>query len=118
MQFKNITRANIVAVEGKLFLELPDELIKHLNISVLDSLDVALDEGQIRLWKSVEKEIPQKIYDELNKLFKGNEQAVSKWLSTPRVEFEGKAAVELIDTSEGTKVIEDFIWRLKTGDFS
>ena len=30
MQFKNITRANIVEADGKLFLELPDELPDEL----------------------------------------------------------------------------------------
>ncbi len=41
---------------------------------------------------------------------------MSKRLSTPRADFEGKAAIELIETSEGIKVIENSIWQLKTGD--
>ena len=58
------------------------------------------------------------IYDKLNAMFKGNEQLVSKWLYQPRIQFEGKSAVELFETPGGTKVIQDFIWQLKTGDFS
>jgi uncharacterized protein (DUF2384 family) len=118
MQFKNTTKVKVIDVEGKLCIQLPDELIKHMNISALDSLDITLDKRKIKLRKSQKKEIPQKIHDGLFKLFKGNEQMISEWLSTPKVDFEGKTAIELIDTPEGIKVIEDFIWRLKTGDFS
>jgi antitoxin component of MazEF toxin-antitoxin module len=118
MQFRNTTRAKVITVEGKLCIQLPDELINQLNLSDSDSLDVALDKGKVRLWKSPTREIPPKVYDELYKLFKGNEQIISEWLCTPRVDFEGKTAMELIDTPEGIKVVEGFVYRLKTGDLS
>jgi len=118
MQFKNITRASLLLVEGKLCLELPDEIIKQLDISASDFLDMALDKNKLRLWKSPKKDVPQNIYDELNAMFKGNEQVISEWLCTPRVHFGGKTAIDLVDTPEGIKVIQDFIWQLKTGDFS
>jgi hypothetical protein len=118
MQFKNTTRAKVITVEGKLCIQLTDELIKQLNLSALDSLDIALDKGQIKLWKSPKKTIPENLYDELYELFDGNEQIISEWLCTPKAHFEGKTAIELVDTLEGIKVIEDFIWQLKTGDFS
>lgn len=117
MQFKNVTRANIVLVEGKLCLELPDELVKHLNLSISNSLDVALGKQKIVLWKSLEREIPQDIYDELYKLFKGNEPVISEWLSMPRIDFEGKTAMELIDSAEGIQLIKTGLLRLKSGDF-
>ncbi len=59
MQFKRVTRANIVSVEGKLCLELPNELISHMGIFSSDSLDIALGSWNIMLWKSPETEIPQ-----------------------------------------------------------
>jgi hypothetical protein len=118
MQFKNTTRAKVVTVEGKLCIQLPDELINQLNLLALDSLDITIDKGKVRLWKSPTKEIPQNVYDELYKLFKGNEQTISEWLCTPRVDFEGKTAMEVIDTPTGIKVVEDFIYRFKTGDLS
>lgn len=118
MQFKNITRANIRLVEGKLCLELPEEIIKQLDISASDCLDIALDKNKLRLWKSKKKDVPQQIYDELNAMFKGNEEVISQWLCIPRIHFEGRAAIDLVDTPEGIKIIQDFIWQLKTGDFS
>jgi hypothetical protein len=118
MQFKNITRSNIRLVEGKLCLELPDEAIMQMKLSALDSLDFSLGKNYLKLWKSPKREITQDIYDELHSMFKGNEQIISEWLSTPRIQFEGKAANELMDSSEGIKTIQDFIWQLKTGDFS
>lgn len=118
MQFKNITSSNIRLVEGKLCLELPDEAIMQMKLSASDTLDFSLDKDYLKLWKSPEREIPQDVYDELNSICKGNEQIISEWLSTPRVQFEGKTAVELVDTPEGIKMIQDYIWQLKTGDFS
>jgi uncharacterized protein (DUF2384 family) len=38
-------------------------------------------------------------------MYKGNEQIISAWLSTPRIQFEGKTAIELVDTPEGIKII-------------
>ena len=118
MQFKNITSLSIRLVEGKLCLELPDEAIVRMKLSASDTLDFSLDKNKLKLWKSPKCETPQDVYDELNSMYKGNELIISEWLSTPRIQFEGKAAIELVDTPEGIKIIQDFIWQLKTGDFS
>jgi uncharacterized protein (DUF2384 family) len=89
-----------------------------MKLSASDTLDFSLNKNYLKLWKSPKREITQDIYDELSSMFKGNEQIISEWLSTPRIQFGGKAAIELVDTPEGIKIIQDFIWQLKTGDFS
>ncbi|UUO25661.1 DUF2384 domain-containing protein [Colwellia sp. M166] len=43
---------------------------------------------------------------------------MSTWLCSPRIDFDGKTAIELVDTLEGIQVIDNFFLRLKTGDFS
>lgn len=103
---------------GLSHIERPDEAIMNMKLSDSDNLDSLLDKKKLKLWKSSKHEIPQDVYDELNSMFNGNEQIISEWLSTPRIQFEGKAAIALVDTSEGIKEILDFIWLLKTGDFS
>lgn len=118
MQFKNITRSNTRLVEGKLCLEIPDDAIMQMKLSASDTLDFSLNKNYLKLWKSPKREITQDIYDELSSMFKGNEQIISEWLSTPRIQFEEKAAIELVDTPEGIKMIQNYIWQLKTGDFS
>ena len=118
MQFKNITSSSIRLVEGKLCLELPDEAIMQMKLSVSDTLDFSFDKDYLKLWKSPKREITQDIYEELHSMFKGNEQIISEWLSTPRIQFEERTAIELVDTPEGIKMIRDYIWQLKTGDFS
>lgn len=118
MQFKNTTKAKAVLVEGKLYLELPKELVTHMNISESDSFDISFNKDKLKLWKSPPKEAPQEIYDELKAIFKGDEQVISEWLITPRTHFEGKAAIELVDTKENIALIQEFITILKTGDFS
>jgi hypothetical protein len=118
MQFNKIISASVRLVEGKLYLELPDQIIKQLEIAASDSLDIAFDKDKLSLWKSPKQAVPRHIYDELNAMFKGNEQLVSKWLCRPRVQFEGKSAIALVDTPGGTKILQDYIWQLKTGDFS
>jgi len=118
MQFKNITSSSIRLVKGKLYLELPDEAIMQMKLSVSDTLDFSFDKYYLKLWKSPEREIPQDVYDELNSMYKGNKQLISEWLSTPRIQFEGKAAIDIVHSPEGIKLIQDFIWQLKTGDFS
>lgn len=118
MQFNNIISASVRLFDGKLDLELPEQIIKQLDISVSDCLAIDLDKDKLRLWKSPQKDVPQHIYDEHNGMFKGNEQLVSEWLCRPRVQFEGKSAIALVDTPGGIKIIQDFIWQLKTGDFS
>jgi len=118
MQFNNISRASLLLVKGKLCLELPGKVITQMELSASDTLDFSLDKSKLKLWKSPKHEVPQEIYDELNSMFKGNDQVTSEWLSTSRIQFEGKAAIDLVDTPEGIKVIQDFIWQLKTGDFS
>ncbi len=89
-----------------------------MKLSASATLDFSLDKDYLKLWKSPEREIPQDVYDELNSMYKGNEQIISEWLITPRIQFEEKAAIDLVHTPEGIKVIQDFIWQLKTGDFS
>jgi hypothetical protein len=118
MQFKNITRTNVRLVEGKLCIELPDEIIKQLDISASDFLDIALDNNKIILWKFPKKVVPLEIYNELGALYGGNEQVISSWLCTPRIQFKGKAAIELVDSPENIEIVREFIWQLKTGDLS
>lgn len=118
MQFKNVTKTKLLLIEGKLCLELPDEMIVQMELSASDTLDCSLDKSKLTLWKSPKHKVPQDIYDELNTMFKGNEQVISEWLSTPRTQFDGEAAIELVNTPDGIRVIQDFIWQLKTGDFS
>jgi hypothetical protein len=118
MSFNNIISASVRLLDGKFYLELPDQIIKQLNISASDCLDIAFDKDKLRLWKSQKKDVPQHIYDELNAMFKGNEQLVSKWLCQPRVNFEGKSAIDLVETPGGIKIIQDFIRQLRMGDFS
>jgi len=118
MQFNNISRASLLLVKGKLCLELPGEVITKMELSDSDTVDFSLYETTLKLWKSPKQDVPQDILDELDSMFKGNEQIISDWLCTPRINFEGKAATELVDTPEGIKLIQDFIWQLKTGDFS
>jgi hypothetical protein len=118
MQFRNITRAKVVLVEGEFYLELPRKLLTHMNISESDSFDISFNKDKFTLWKSPPNEVPQEIYDELKAMFKDDEQIVSEWLATPRVNFNGKAAIDLIDTQENIELIQEFIKTLKTGDFS
>ena len=118
MQFKRISRTNIRLIEGKLCLEVPHEAIMKMRLSDSDTLDFSLDKNNLKLWKSPKHEIPQNIYDELNLMFKSNEQIISEWLSTPRSQFDGRTALALIDTPQGIEKIQNFIWQLKTGDFS
>lgn len=118
MQFHNISSANLLLVHGKLCLELPDEVITKMQLSESDSVDFSLKETTLKVWKSPRQAVPQDILDELDTLFKSNEQIISQWLCTPRANFEGKAAIELVNTPEGIKLIQDFIWQLKIGDFS
>jgi hypothetical protein len=118
MQLKNVTKASVILVEGKFCLELPDEAIIQMELSASDTFDFSLDKNNLKLWKSPKKGVPQEVYDELSEMYAGNEQVISSWLCTPRIHFEGKAAIDLLDTPDDIKAVKEFIWQLKTGELS
>ena len=112
----NRLTSQIKEIEGKLFVELPLQVIKKL--SVFDGGNVEFGIGkQVYLWKSHNADVPDYIYDRVLDIVKTDELA-SKWLSTNRAFFHGKAAIELVGTDEGKEKALELIDRLAMGDLS
>lgn len=112
----NILTSQIKEIEGKLFVELPLQVIEKLSISHGDNVEFGIGK-QVDLWKSHNIDVPDDIYERVLDIVKTDELA-SKWLSTKRAFFQGKAAIELVGSDEGKEKVIEFIDRLAMGDLS
>lgn len=112
----NRLTSQIKEIEGKLFVELPSQVIEKLSVSNRDSVEFGIRK-QVYLWKSHNADVPDDIYDRVLDIVKTDELA-SKWLSTKRAFFQGKAAIELVGTNEGKEKVLELIDRLAMGDLS
>lgn len=113
---KNTLISQIKEIEGKLFLELPSQVIEKLSVSQGDNVEFGIGK-QINLWKSHNTDVPDDIYERLLDTVKTDELAF-KWLSTKRAFFQGKAAIELVSTDEGKDKVLELLDRLAMGDIS
>jgi hypothetical protein len=118
MKLKQLKKISIKRIDDKLFLELPDEVLKDLSITELDTFAFTIEHEKIVLYKSLEVDIPDILYNELITLYKGNEAIIYDWLHTPKLLLENKAPIEILNTKLGLEYILDLINRLKTGDLS
>ncbi|MGV2871471.1 antitoxin Xre/MbcA/ParS toxin-binding domain-containing protein [Colwellia sp. E150_009] len=87
-----------------------------LSVSHGDNVEFGIGK-QVNLWKSHNTDVPGDIYERVLDIVK-TDDLVSKWLSTKRPFFKGKAAIELVGTDEGKEKVIEFIDRLTMGDLS
>lgn len=113
---KNELTSQIKEIEGKLFLELPSQVIEKLSVSKGDNVEFGIGK-QVNLWKSHNTDVPDDIYERVLDTVKTDELAF-KWLSTKRAYFQGKAAIELVSTDEGKDKVLELLDRLAMGDIS
>ncbi|MBU2894962.1 MbcA/ParS/Xre antitoxin family protein [Colwellia sp. D2M02] len=113
---KNKLTSQVKEIEGKLLLELPSQVIEKLSVSQGDNVEFGIGK-QVNLWKSHNTDVPDDIYERVLDIVKTDELA-SKWLSTKRAFFLGKAAIELISTDEGKDKVFELLDRLAMGDIS
>lgn len=113
---KNELTSQIKEVEGKLFLELPSQVIEKLSVSKGDNVEFGLGK-QVDLWKSHNTDVSDDIYERVLDTVKTDE-LVYKWLNVKRQFFLGKTAIELISTDEGKDKVFELLDRLAMGDIS
>jgi len=113
---KNKLKGQIRELDGKLFIELPEQVIEKLSVSNGDSAEFGLRK-HIHLWKSPNIDVPDDIYNRLLEIFK-TDDVVFQWLNSKRAFFQGKAAIELVSTDVGKEKVFDLLDRLATGDMS
>lgn len=113
---KNKLTSQIMEFEGKLFMELPAQVIEKLSVSKGVSIEFGLGK-HVRLWKSHNTEVPEDIYKHLLDTYKTDDM-VFQWLNTKREFLLGKAAIEIISTDEGKEKVFELLHRLATGDIS
>lgn len=113
---KSELTSQIKEIEGKLFLELPSQVIEKLSVSQGDNIEFGIGK-QVNLWKSHNTDVPDDIYERLLDIVKTDE-LVYKWLNVKRQFFLGKAAIELISTDEGKDKVLELLDRLAIGDIS
>jgi hypothetical protein len=113
---KNKMTGQIREFEGKLFMELPGQVIEKLSLSSGDNAEFGLGK-HIHLWKSPNIDVPEDIYNRLLDTFK-TDDVVFQWLNSKRAFFQGKAAIELVSTDVGKEKVFDLLDRLATGDMS
>lgn len=58
------------------------------------------------------------ILDLLMEYYAGEEHAIHLFLTSPRIPFSGKTALDIINTREGQILISDHIFQLQTGDLA
>lgn len=51
-------------------------------------------------------------------LFDGESTSVKRWLESPKLAFGGKSPMEIIDTAEGTILVQDLNGRIVYGVYS
>ena len=118
MKLQPLNKANIKKIDNKLFLELPDEVIKALSITDANNFIITLTRGVMTLHKSREIDVPDVVYSQLSTLFKGNDEMIAKWLQAPKAFLANKAPIEMLNSDRDIESILDFINRLRTGDLS
>jgi putative toxin-antitoxin system antitoxin component (TIGR02293 family) len=59
----------------------------------------------------------QRIVKQAQELFE-NEAETKRWLLTPKQDLEGKTPLQLLVTDEGTKKVEEMLYRAEYGIFS
>lgn len=64
--------------------------------------------------KKLEEKHPD-LFIELNRMF-GSEEIILKWLKTPKPMLRGKSPVSLLKTHP--EQVVDYLYKIKTGDFS
>jgi hypothetical protein len=118
IKLENIKTTGITKIDNKLFIELPDEVVKKLHINEFDKVIFTIEQKKLLVWKPTEQDIPEALHKELSALFKGDETAIHQWLHTPKTLLHEKSPIEIIEDDGGLVSIHDLIYRLKTGDFS
>lgn len=113
---KNKLISQIKEVEGKLFLELPTQVIEKLSVFQGDNVEFGIGK-QVNLWKSHNTDVPDDIYERVLDTVKTGELAF-KWLNTKRPFFQGKSAIEMLSTDEGKEKVFEWLDRLDRGDIS
>lgn len=113
---KNKLTSQIKEIEGKLFLQLPSQVIENLLVSQGDNVEFGIGK-QVSLWKSQNTDVPDDIYERVLDTVKTDE-LVFKWLNTKRAFFQGKAAIEMFSTEDGKEKIFELLDRLARGDIS
>lgn len=115
----NITRtfSMIIEREGRMFLDI-SEMDNELKLSANAVVSYSFIENSICITEYGLEPAGEEILIELIELFQGEEHIIQRWLATPREHFGGKTALDIINNVEGQSLINDFIYRLKTGDFS
>ena len=113
---KNKLTSQIIDIEGKLFIELPSQVIEKMLVSHGDYIEFGIGK-HINIWKSHNADVPDDIYERVLDTVKTDELAF-KWLSTKRAFFQGKAAIELVSTDEGKDKVLELLDRLAMGDIS
>lgn len=113
---KNKLTSQIKEIEGKLFLELPSQVIENLSVSHGDNVEFGIGK-EVNLWKSHNTDVPDDIYERVLDTVKTDE-LVYQWLNVKRQFFLGKAAIELISTDKGKDKVFELLDRLAMGDIS
>lgn len=98
---KNKLKDQIRELDGKLFIELPAQVIEKLSVSNGDNAEFGLGK-HIHLWKSPNIDVQEDIYNRLLDIFK-TDDVVFQWLNSKRAFFQGKVAIELVSTDVGKK---------------
>jgi bifunctional DNA-binding transcriptional regulator/antitoxin component of YhaV-PrlF toxin-antitoxin module len=73
IKLENLKTTGITKIDNKLFIELPDEVVKKLHINEFDKLIFTIEQKKLLVWKPTDPDIPAAINEELSALFKGDE---------------------------------------------
>jgi len=107
----------IIEQEGRMFLEITDHS-KELNLFENSFLNYSIVNGAICIEEYKIDDNAEKILNEIIEIFEGHENTINKFLMSKRPFFGYKNALSILNTGEGQNLIKDYIFRLKTGDFS
>ena len=110
----NRLTSQIKEIEGKLFVELPSQVIEKLSVSQGDNVEFGIGK-QVNLWKSHNADVPDDIYERVLDIVKTDELA-SKWVSTKRAFFKGKRLLSWLELmKERIKYLSywiDWLWEI------
>ncbi len=110
--------AMIIEQQGRVFLDIT-KVSNALNLSANTVVNYKIENDVMCLRGAEFDNISEAILDELIELFRGDEHIIHRWLVTPREYFKNKSAFEVMtDNSGGKALIKDYIYKIKTGDFS
>jgi len=113
---KNKLASNIVVINNRHYVEIPNVIKDKLELSQGDQIEFSCN-PHIKIWKSKNIDVPTDVFDKLMGLFNA-EDYVFQWLNKKQSYLLGNTPISMLSDPGGKEEVLGLIERLEQGNFS